>query len=157
MAADIGSSTGFFSVRLAKRFSRVYAVDLEKQAAEYMRRRCAAEGITNVVPVEASTDGFALPERADLLLCCNVLHHIADPTAYFARVRRDCARAGAVLLLIDFKPGRQMNNGEEIGPKDEWNVKVTAAHAIAQMEAAGWRTLKQCVTAYHWNVFFTNP
>jgi hypothetical protein len=90
------------------------------QAADYLRERCSTAGISNVFPVVSSPLGFDLPEKANFFLCSNTIHHIENPTLYFETVLRQHAAAKATLLLIDFKPGRLLRNGVEIGPKEEW-------------------------------------
>src|SRR5262245_19505876 len=54
--ADVGAGTGYFSVRLAKAVPRgtVYAVDVEHAMLDHIKKRAAAEKLTNVVPVHAS-------------------------------------------------------------------------------------------------------
>lgn len=178
VALDIGSSSGFATVRLAKTFEKVYAVDTEKNAAVYLAKRCEREGITNVVTILASEHGFDLPERGDVIVCMNVLHHIADPVHYFKTVRENHAHERSVLLLVDFlvcccfyclfvlewrahfssdalQPGLLIRNGEEFGPKQSWGVKMSSAKAIELLSAAGWKLIDQFDTPYHWNLYFS--
>lgn len=151
VAVDVGASTGYFVKFLAPRYQQVFAVDVEPAACEWIAKRFAG---TNVVPVLGTRDGFALPCRADLLVCVDVLHHIDDQVAYFARLREHHAHPGSTLLLIDWKPGLQMREGQEIGPKERWGVKVSPQTATERMEHAGWKLTRNVDTAHHWNLFF---
>lgn len=159
VAIDVGSSTGFFTIRLAPLFECVYAVDVEKAASEFIAARCQKAGILNVVPVVGRGDGFTLPgseqRRADFVLCCNTLHHIASPSEYFAQVREQCCHGGTRLLLIDWLPGRLEFKGEEFGPKEAWGVKIDATVAIKLMADAGWALVSRMDTKFHWNLFFS--
>jgi SAM-dependent methyltransferase len=75
IVADIGSGTGYFTVRLAKlkTVSKVYAADVEPSMAAYVRKRAAAEGLTNVIALQATADTPNLPEPVDLVLIVNTI------------------------------------------------------------------------------------
>ena len=55
--ADIGSGTGYFSVRLAKAAPRatIYGADIEPKMVEYLSKRAAAEHLTNITAVLAGS------------------------------------------------------------------------------------------------------
>ena len=67
--ADIGAGTGYFTVRLAKSAAapKVYAVDIEPSMIEYVRQRATKEQLSNVVTVQAGSEGPNLPEPVDLV------------------------------------------------------------------------------------------
>lgn len=68
--ADIGAGTGYFSVRLARAAAapKVFAVDLEPKMVEHLTKRAAAEGLTNITAVQASTTSPNLPEAVDVVM-----------------------------------------------------------------------------------------
>ena len=90
VVADIGSGTGYFTVRLAKAAARpkVYAVDIEPAMLEYVRQRAAREGLTQVVAVQASATTPNLPEPVDVVLVVDTYHHIPNRPAYFREIRK---------------------------------------------------------------------
>jgi cyclopropane fatty-acyl-phospholipid synthase-like methyltransferase len=102
--ADIGAGTGYFAARLAHMTpkGRVYAVDLEPDMVRYLAERARKEGLTNLVPVQATPDSAALPEKVDRVLMVDTYHHIADRPAYFRRLRDSLASGGEV-AIIDFR------------------------------------------------------
>src|SRR5215469_12422203 len=70
IVADIGSGTGYFSVRLAKSPAapKVYGSDIEPGMVKYLRDRAAKEGLANVIAVQATADSPNLPEPVDVVL-----------------------------------------------------------------------------------------
>ena len=102
IVADIGSGTGYFSVRLAK-FAKVYGADIEPSMVTYLRERAAKEGLHNVISVQATADSANLPEPVNLVLIVDTYHHIGDREAYFRRLAKSLKPGGRV-AIIDFKP-----------------------------------------------------
>jgi ubiquinone/menaquinone biosynthesis C-methylase UbiE len=105
IVADIGSGTGYFSVRLAKSAAapKVYGADIEPSMVAYLRERAAKEGLHNVIAVQASADQANLPEPVDLVLIVDTYHHIGDREAYFRKLGKSLKPGGRV-AIIDFKP-----------------------------------------------------
>jgi cyclopropane fatty-acyl-phospholipid synthase-like methyltransferase len=105
IVADIGSGTGYFSVRLAKSAAapKVYGADIEPSMVTYLRERAAKEGLNNVISVQAAADQANLPEPVDLVLIVDTYHHIGDREAYFRRLTKSLKPGGRV-AIIDFKP-----------------------------------------------------
>jgi len=105
IVADIGSGTGYFSVRLAKSAAapRVYGADIEPSMVTYLRERAAKENLHNVISVQATADSANLPEPVDLVLIVDTYHHIGDREAYFRRLAKSLKPGGRV-AIIDFKP-----------------------------------------------------
>src|SRR5271165_1046879 len=102
IVADIGSGTGYFSVRLAK-FAKVYGADIEPSMVTYLTERAAKEGLHNVISVQAAPDSANLPEPVDLVLIVDTYHHIGEREAYFRKLAKSLKPGGRV-AIIDFKP-----------------------------------------------------
>jgi len=101
--ADLGAGGGYFTFRLADATGPdgvVYAVDVDPGMIAYLRERAAASGYDNVQVVEATPDDPHLPAgNVDLVFTCNTYHHIAEQSAYFARVKQALAPGGRVVIV----------------------------------------------------------
>lgn len=102
--ADIGSGTGYFSVRLARSAAKptVYGVDIEPAMRDYLTKRVAAEKLTNVHAVLAGSDRTNLPAPVDVVLIVNTYHHIPSRVAYFAALKTHL-KPGARVAIVDFR------------------------------------------------------
>ena len=102
--ADIGSGTGYFSVRFAHMVpeGRVYGVDTEADMVKYLADRAKNMGLTNVIPVQAAPDDPRLPEKVDLVFIANTYHHI-DNRAQYLRKLHDSLKPYGRIAIIDFR------------------------------------------------------
>lgn len=128
--ADIGAGTGYFTVRLAKAAAapRVYAVDIEPAMVQYVRQRAAKEGLSNVIAVQAGSEGPNLPEPVDLVLIVDTYHHIPSRVEYFSALRKSI-KPGGRLAIIDFR------KGVPGGPPDEF--RFTTDQISGELADAG--------------------
>ncbi len=101
VVADIGSGTGYFTVRLARAVprGRVYGADTEPEMVGYLQKRAEAEGLNNVKAVQATVDSPSLPEPVDLALLVNVGGLMVSPGEYFARLRTSLKPEGRVAII----------------------------------------------------------
>jgi ubiquinone/menaquinone biosynthesis C-methylase UbiE len=103
--ADLGSGSGYFTLRLAKAVGpegRVYAVDVDEEMNEFLRERVAQAGLANVDVILGRFEDPLLPDAGvDLVLIVDTYHHLEDRPAYFRNLRRDLAPEGRV-AVIDF-------------------------------------------------------
>ena len=129
--ADIGSGTGYFSMRFAHMVpkGRVYAVDTEPDMVKYLAERAKREGLGNVTAVKAAPGDPRLPEKADLIILVNVFHHVEDRERYFGRLR-DSLKPGGRLAIIDFR----MDSPE--GPPKA--ARIAPAQVKAELKRAGY-------------------
>lgn len=136
MVADIGSGTGYFTIRLAKSAAapKVYGADIEPGMVKYLRDRAAKEGLNNVVAVKAATDTPNLPEHVDLVLIVDTYHHIGDREVYFRKLAKSLKPGGRV-AIIDFKP-----DSPEGPPKE---FRFSPEKFKAEMSKAGYKLAAQ--------------
>jgi SAM-dependent methyltransferase len=134
--ADVGSGTGYFSVRLANMVpkGRVYGVDLEPDMVKYLAERAKREKRDNVVAVAGAADDPRLPEKADLILLVDVYHHIDDRERYFRNLGASL-KPGGRIAIIDFR----MDSLE--GPPKA--ARLAPQHVVAELKGAGYRLVKQ--------------
>jgi cyclopropane fatty-acyl-phospholipid synthase-like methyltransferase len=130
--ADIGSGTGYFTVRLAKSAAgpKVFGADIEPNMVTYLRDRAAREGLANVVSVLASAASPNLPEPVDLVLIVDTYHHIGGRVAYFHQLQHSLKPGGRV-AIIDFRP-----ESPEGPPKE---FRFTPETFQAEMKQAGYK------------------
>ncbi len=102
--ADIGSGTGYFSVRLARAVpkGRVFGADVSHDMVHYLNQRAAKEKLPNLSSHPAAPDDARLPAPVDLALLVDTYHHIGAREAYFARLRASLKPGGRV-AVIDFR------------------------------------------------------
>jgi len=129
--ADIGSGTGYFSVRFARMVpkGRVYGVDTEPDMVKYLAERAKREGLGNITAVKAAPGDPRLPERADLIILVDVFHHIENRDRYFSKLR-DSLKPGGRLAVIDFR----MDSPE--GPPKA--ARIAPAQVKSELKRAGY-------------------
>ena len=102
--ADIGSGTGYFSLRFANMVSkgRVYGVDTEPDMVKYLAERAQREGLKNISAVRGQPDNPQLPEKVDLVFLVDVYHHIEGRERYFQKLVGSL-KPGGRIAVIDFR------------------------------------------------------
>ena len=129
--ADIGSATGYFSVRLARAVpkGKVFGVDVESTMVEYLNQRAERDGLSNLSSVLGTFEDPKIPEPVDVVLVVDTYHHIDARPAYFTRLA-DSVKPGGRLAIIDFTPDSKR------GPPPQ--MKLTQAQVQQELEQAGW-------------------
>jgi cyclopropane fatty-acyl-phospholipid synthase-like methyltransferase len=102
--ADIGSGTGYFSVRLSHMVpkGRIYGVDIEPDMVKYLANRAKQNGLTNLIAVQAVPDDPRLPDKVDLVLIVDTYHHIEGRDRYFRKLQ-NYLKPGGRIAIIDYR------------------------------------------------------
>ena len=136
IVADIGSGTGYFSVRLAHMVpqGRVYGVDIEPDMVKYLSERAKRDGLKNLTSVKGTPGDPLLPEKVDLIFMVDTYHHIENRDRYF-RALQDSLKPEGRIAIIDFR----MDSAE--GPPKSAR---SAPEAIkAELNRAGYTLVKE--------------
>ena len=133
--ADIGAGTGYFARRFAHHAGKVYAVDIDEKLLAI-----AGKGAPpNLQTVLAAPDDPRLPAASvDMIFFCDVLHHIDNRPAYYAKLAK-ALKPGGKIVVVDFYK-REM----PVGPPPE--MKIGEDDLIAELRAAGFRVSKKIDT-----------
>jgi len=102
---DIGAGGGYFTFEFSKKVGtegKVYAIDTNQKALNFIMDKSKKEGFNNIETVLARENGLSLPEKVDLLFLRNVLHHLPEPVEYFNNVKK-FLKDDAKIVLIDYK------------------------------------------------------
>jgi len=107
--ADVGAGDGWFTFYLADRVGasgRVIAEDINVQALEAVRRRCAEQKVSNVSILVGEPEDPKLPAGAvDLTLMVNVLSALGNANAKsFLGNLAKCLKPEGRLVIIDWDP-----------------------------------------------------
>ena len=102
--ADVGAGSGRIAVSIAARLGpsgRLYATELSEVRLREIRKRVAAEGLTNLIPIQAGVSTTGLPnDCCDVIYMRRVYHHLTDPVAIAAGLY-SALRSGGRLVVID--------------------------------------------------------
>jgi ubiquinone/menaquinone biosynthesis C-methylase UbiE len=134
--ADIGSGTGYFSVRFANMVpkGRVYGVDIEPDMVKYLAERAKQEGLKNITAIAGAADDPRLPEKADLIILVDVFHHVEDRERYFHKLRGSL-KPGGRIAIIDFR----MDSPD--GPPP--SARIAPARVKAELASAGYALVQE--------------
>lgn len=102
--ADIGSGSGLFTRPLAKQAGSkgvVYAVDIDPELIKYVEKTAAEQNLTNIKTIMGAEDDPKLPEKVDLIVIIDTLHHIANQPTYLKGLKKYLNPKGRI-ALIDF-------------------------------------------------------
>jgi cyclopropane fatty-acyl-phospholipid synthase-like methyltransferase len=103
--ADLGAGTGYFLARLAHAVGdrgKVLGLDVEPAMVEFINRRGAEQGWTNVEArlIPGDDPGLA-PDSVDRVLIVNTWHHLGSRPAYSRRLG-ESLRAGGAIFVVDY-------------------------------------------------------
>lgn len=131
--ADIGAGSGWFAVRAAKRVGgsgQVYAVDINPEAARYIKDRAQKERLENVNPILSKPEDPMLPaDSVDAVLMLKTYHEVARPVELLRNVH-PALRSGAKIGIID-----RNGNGSDHG--------VARDIVIREAKEAGYRLVEK--------------
>lgn len=133
VVADIGSGSGYFTLRLAGAVGpagRVYAVDVDPDMVRHLNHRVRDARVDNVRSVLADPDDPLLAEASvDRFFVCDTWHHIENQAKYLA-LMKTMLRAGGEVVMIDFK-----KEATPVGPP--LGMRIAQEDLVKQMQAAG--------------------
>ncbi len=132
---DIGCGPGFFTIPasyIVGREGMVYALDVQEEMLEELRKRRPPE---NVRIVRSLEDSIPLDEETlDLALLAYVLHEVERGDTFLREVRR-VLRSGATLVVLEWEKME-----EEKGPPFE--ERISKEDAKRMLEEGGFRIVK---------------
>ena len=107
--ADVGAGDGWFTFYLAERVGssgRVIAEDIDAQALQAVRERCAQERVSNVSVLVGEMKNPMLPAgTVDLALMVNVLSALGNARDFLGNLARGLKPDGR-LVVIDWDPAK---------------------------------------------------
>jgi cyclopropane fatty-acyl-phospholipid synthase-like methyltransferase len=113
---DIGSGTGYFSVKLAAKGAHVIAADVSGDFQDYLKKRIKEEDISNIELRKLPYDSPELEKNeVDKVLIVNTYHHIEDRISYFKKVRKGINSEGELVIIDFFKA--ELPVGPPVGHK----------------------------------------
>ncbi|MGL4401366.1 MAG: class I SAM-dependent methyltransferase [Luteolibacter sp.] len=132
--ADIGAGSGYYSFRVAPKvpLGKVMAVDIQPEMLDFLKKRSAELGITNVVPHLGTVEDLALPPGSlDAALLVDAYHEFSHPAEMLASLFRSLKPGGRVFLL-------EFRAEDPRVPIKELH-KMTEAQAKLEFESAGFQ------------------
>lgn len=73
--ADLGCGTGFFSIPAARRVKKVFALDIQQEMLDFLRKKIKKEKITNIEVILSGESSIPISDKSvDILLMANVFH-----------------------------------------------------------------------------------
>jgi len=99
---DLGCGWGSLTLWIARRFPRssVLAVSNSRPQAEFIRSRCAADGLSNVEVLTWDMNAFTTDRRFDRIVSVEMFEHMRNWQRLFERVASWLRPDGAFLLHV---------------------------------------------------------
>jgi len=150
VVADIGAGTGYFTFRIAEKIpaGRVYAVDIQPEMLDMIRKRMQRRSMGNVIPLQGEIDDPKLPSAAiDAVLLVDAYHEFAYPCEMMRGIVRSL-RPGGKVFLIEYR-------GEDSRIPIKRLHKMTQQQAVREMQAVGlaWVETRDFLPTQHFMVF----
>lgn len=121
--ADIGAGSGYLSRRLAPLVApgKVFAVDLQPRMVALLDRLSEQPGMSNIRPVQGSTDDVNLPaDTVDLAIMVDVYHELEFPLEVMRSVV-GALKHGGRLVLVEYRA-------------EDPNVPIKALHKMSETQ-----------------------
>jgi 2-polyprenyl-3-methyl-5-hydroxy-6-metoxy-1,4-benzoquinol methylase len=128
---DVGAGSGYFSFRFARALphGKVVAMDIQPEMVRHIHHKAMTNKVPNLEAVLGKPDDPAIPDGANVIFVCDVLHHVPGPAAWLGKLAAEM-KPGARLVLIEFKEGKLPQ-----GPPEK--LKLPRAKLLALATSAG--------------------
>jgi ubiquinone/menaquinone biosynthesis C-methylase UbiE len=148
--ADIGAGSGYYTFRIAERVpkGKVYAVEIQDMAVQYLKERSKTLNAAHVEAVQGSEQSLNLSAGVlDLAFMVDVYHELLYPKEMLEAVRRSLKDDGK-LLLIEYR-------GEDPKLGIKKLHKMTVAQIEKELKANGFRLVEngQFMNIQHFLIF----
>ena len=148
--ADVGAGSGFYTFRIANRVpkGKVYAVDIQQEALNYINNKAEKQKVDNVITVLGTEKSPNLPENTlDLVIMVDVYHELAFPKEMLENIKKSLNPTGK-LLLIEYR-------GEDPKVAIKPLHKMTVKQVKKELEANGFKltTNGQYLNIQHFLLF----
>ncbi|SFT95345.1 Methyltransferase domain-containing protein [Algoriphagus locisalis] len=137
VVADIGAGSGYYTFKIAPLVpeGKVYAVDIQEEAVEYIRDRSKELGVVNVIPLQGTEKSPNLPEgELDLVIMVDVYHELSYPQEMLSAIYKSLKPDGKILLL-EYK-------GEDPSIPIKPLHKMTEKQTVKELKANGFELVK---------------
>ncbi|QQS47978.1 MAG: methyltransferase domain-containing protein [Acidobacteriota bacterium] len=134
--ADIGSGSGLFTRPIAKAVGvngTVFAVDVDPELLKHVEKSASRLRMSNIKTVLAPYDDPKIPEKVDLIVIIDTVHHIQNQGAYLKKLRQ-YMNPGARVAIIDFSND---------WPAGHENMRYTVEDLQGWMSAAGFKQVEK--------------
>jgi len=113
---DFGCGGGSYAIPAAKMVGeegKVYALDIHPLSQEYVVRKAAKEGLTNISTILSDRDTHLPDQSVDVVLLYDIIHMIQDKPALLEELHRVLKPEGALsVLAMHFQVSNVLNAAE---------------------------------------------
>ena len=100
IVADFGAGTGYFTSKLARKCSIVYAVDIQQEMLDLNAKQMRNKNFNNVKFILGFTDRTGLPKNSlDLVILVDVYHELENPLEIMNDIKSSLNQTGKVALI----------------------------------------------------------
>lgn len=147
-AADLGCGSGFFTLPLAEKVKKVYAIDVQKEMLAIIEQKIRKQKIRNIELVLSEGNKIPLEnESIELLISVNTLHEF-DERARMVREMHRVLKPNGEALIVDFKK-------ESTGFGPPVAIRVSKEEAVSLFERNDFNTLKTVDLPFHYALVFS--
>lgn len=150
IVADLGAGSGYYTFRIAPKVpnGKVYAVEIQDEAIQFLKNRSKELGFGNVIPIKGTETSPNLPENSvDLVILVDVYHELEYPMEMLEAIRKSLKPDGK-LLLIEYR-------GEDPAVAIKPLHKMTVKQVEKELSANGFKLVEngQFMKIQHFLVF----
>lgn len=150
VVADLGAGSGYYTFRIAPKIpeGKVFAVEIQDEAIQYLQNQSKELGFENVITVKGMESSPNLPENSiDLLIMVDVYHELEYPQEMLTEIRTSLKPDGKI-LLIEYR-------GEDPEVAIKPLHKMTVKQVEKELKANGFKLLEngQFMNIQHFLVF----
>ena len=133
IVADFGAGTGYFTSKLARKCSIVYAVDIQQEMLDLNAKQMRNKNINNVKFILGFADRTGLPKNSlDLVILVDVYHELENPLEIMNDIKSSLNQTGKVALIeyrkedptVPIKPLHKMSVEQVVKEMSQVNLKL---------------------------------
>ena len=133
IVADFGAGTGYFTSKLARKCSIVYAVDIQQEMLDLNAKQMRNKNINNVKFILGFNDRTGLPKNSlDLVILVDVYHELENPLEIMNDIKSSLNQTGKVALIeyrkedptVPIKPLHKMSVEQVVKEMSQVNLKL---------------------------------